>query len=344
MSENYKGVNFLPLFRFKVSVMPYIWVGVDALSNQALTIFVRLFLALHLRSLLTRGYFFLVVTFLIVLFFFFTNAEYYLIRFLTFFILFSMFYDQFDILPTKMLESITFKLVLSYFVSLIIGVYFLPNIYFDAEGFAGSRGLVYSGNEMSIAMSVLAFVTAKMYNKHSTTILMLAFYISLLSLVLIATKLALIVSLIVIYIAFNNRYSKNILLFFLFFFISMMYLFQRDFSVINIFYMTFTNDSFLDAISSHRFSRLENFEFSLLPSHTFENFEIDFVSLLYNAGIFLFIIIIPLFLISPFRNFFYSKNTILFIVFLSLSGHAFQSIISTPAYALLALFCSRQRK
>ena len=248
--------------------------------------------------------------------------------------------------PLDKLVYIIKCFTLAYFVSLILGIYTNVPIYGSTAigQFGGSRGLVYSGNQIALTMSVLAWSNIIIARQRNNSFYV---YLSIVGLFLIATKFALISACLIwlVSIFLNSIFLiRSVTLFVLCagYYLSgtlISYIFN-SFSVLVLFNHKLGTDGFFGAFSNNRNDRFDMFTWSIAKTSFADNFEIDFLNIAYAFSY----IGLPLYLFLFYRVLkegralkLITAPYIFVVLFFFTTGHFTQSVIVIPILAIFIL-------
>lgn len=330
-------------------IMSVIWVFIDLIPQQSLVIGVKILILLAMLRKWPDGMTLLITLFLILyatINFIGTHwwsnsirmalQPFFVIAFIIYFRRFS--FDQ--------LFYIIKCFTLVYFASLVLGLYINDPIYGSADvaQFGGSRGLVYSGNQLAITISVLAWANILLAETRKNSFCV---YLCIVGLFLIATKFALAMACLVWLVSvFVNSIVliRGIMLVILgsgVLLVDNIVVKLRDgFSVLTLFYDKLQSEGLLAAITNNRDSRFDMFSWDIAKVSVADNFEVDFLNIAYvfsYIGLPLYFFLIYRVLKEGRAMNLLNRPYIFVVLLFFTTGHFTQSVIAIPIIAIFIL-------
>jgi hypothetical protein len=235
---------------------------------------------------------------------------------------------------TYSLELVKSGVVLMTYLSfavLLVGFLVSDPVYGDTGGLAGgSRGLVESGNQI-FWMNFFIYLSNRSLDEVYERRFSLTSLISVISFILIQTKLSLLLFVLGILGFIGWRIIWLIPILYLFINRELFLDGIRELNVLELLIYKLENENVLSAITNNRYDKWMDFEMHIFPSNTYFNFESTILNLLSNAGI-----LVSFCLGCTIYNVLrYSRSPLHIIgaifIFSSLGGHLEEAVISVFA-------------
>ncbi len=252
----------------------------------------------------------------------------YLMRINVMLLFIVLLYNSMSNFSLQKLYGINRFMSIALFISLLLGLRFNVSLYGGETDFqGGSRGMVESGNQLFWSAFFIYFANT-FSDKRLTIRCSSATLVSIISFLLIQTKLSILMFIIACVKVFKWLLLPIAILCYLFLDLDKYKSFVMNFESLRLLSWKLANESFLSAVTNNRFDKWLNFKLHIFPSGSYFNFESTILNLLSNGGLF-YTVIVAVLLRKILRN--NSKITsfgILVLLFSSMGGHLEESVIA----------------
>lgn len=353
--KNSKKCLTLKVFEFRWIMISLLWVFSDLITNQGFVILIKFLLLCAIMRIQKNGVFVLATLFLVLysgIIFAGTHWAMNSFRTATQPLLVLLCINYLRPCTYQQLIYIVRCFTVLYFISLVLGFVINEPIYgAGLNQFGGSRGLVYSGNQIAIVISILAWANvliARRVNNH------FFFYLSIVSLLLVATKFCFLMAFLVIFVAsihnsvYLLRYFALLMLSTVGFFTHLFLNKIADFfSVFSLYFYLLDTKGVFVAITNDRINRIHQFSWEFIKVRYADNFEIDVLNIAYSfsfigSAIYL-VLVYRLLTAGHAIKLLAFRNLLILSLFLT-TGHLTQSVISIPLLSVFILLFGYYRQ